>query len=258
MTFAIIGLGYISSKHLKAIDEVGGELLYACDRHDNVGHLDRVHPNCQFTKEPEVFFEWIKEGVDYTVICTPNYLHYYHCELASPYSKVICEKPLCISEREFESLSNKDKIYPLLQMRLCEDLIDHCKDAQRLEISYHCRRGDWYDKSWKTNNTKSGGLNFNIGIHLLDLICYLYGEPVHCWDNSIIFSGDRYVEFNISLDKNERKFIADGQSFIADIGNLHTDVYRKIITNNWYNAKTCKESILLAERLSEREYRVVV
>lgn len=257
MTFAIIGLGYISSKHLQAIDAIGGELLYACDRHDNVGHLDSLHPDCQFTKEPEVFFEWIKEGVDYTVICTPNYLHYYHCELATPYTKVICEKPLCISGREYESLSNKDNIFPLLQMRLCEDLIQHCQNASHLEINYHCKRGHWYERAWKTNDAKSGGLNFNIGIHLLDLCCFLYGTPKHCYDDYILFDNCE-VDFNIGLDKNKREFIADGKPFIAEIGNLHTDLYRKIITNNWYDAKTCKESILLAERLSERVDRVVV
>lgn len=256
MKFAIIGLGYISDKHLEAIQS-HGELIYACDVHDNVGHLDRYFPDCKFTTNPEQFFTWIRSGVDYTVICTPNHLHYHHMELASPYTKVICEKPLVISAEQYYKLKNKDRIFPLLQLRLCEELVNHCKNADELIINYHCKRGDWYNRSWKTNQDKSGGLLFNIGIHLLDLCCFLYGKPVRVTPRKILFKGTT-VQFDIGLTKNKREFIADGKPFVAEIGNLHADVYERIIKGKWYNGQTTKEAILLAERLSIRDDCLVV
>ena len=35
-------------------------------------------------------------------------------------------------------------------------------------INYITPRGNWYDYSWKTDETKSGGILLNIGIHLFD------------------------------------------------------------------------------------------
>jgi predicted dehydrogenase len=36
-TFAIIGLGYIAERHLKAIKETGGEVVLAFDTHETGG-----------------------------------------------------------------------------------------------------------------------------------------------------------------------------------------------------------------------------
>ena len=37
-------------------------------------------------------------------------------------------------------------------------------------------RGNWYKYSWKGDENKSGGLLYNIGIHLFDLINFLFGK----------------------------------------------------------------------------------
>ena len=43
--FALIGAaGYIAPRHLKAIKDVGGELVAAYDPSDSVGHLDAYFP----------------------------------------------------------------------------------------------------------------------------------------------------------------------------------------------------------------------
>ena len=49
--FAIIGTaGYIAPRHLKAIKEIGGNLVAALDIADSVGILDAYFPDCEFFK----------------------------------------------------------------------------------------------------------------------------------------------------------------------------------------------------------------
>jgi len=83
MNFAIIGLGYVAPKHLKAIKDVGGELIATLDPYDSVGVLDSFFPGCQYFKEFESFDRFCSTAhVDYISICSPNYLHDAHCRFA--------------------------------------------------------------------------------------------------------------------------------------------------------------------------------
>ena len=44
------------------------------------------------------------------------------------------------------------------------------------ELNYNTPRGKWYDYSWKGNSEKSGGILYNIGIHLFDILIWIFGE----------------------------------------------------------------------------------
>ena len=79
--FALIGAaGYIAPRHLKAIKDVGGELVAAYDPSDSVVHLDAYFPSAAFFTEFERFDRHLNklsergQGVDYISICSPNYL----------------------------------------------------------------------------------------------------------------------------------------------------------------------------------------
>lgn len=49
-----------------------------------------------------------------------------------------------------------------------------------VEVTYITPRGLWYDVSWKGDPEKSGGIIANIGVHLLDLLGYMFGDVQHC------------------------------------------------------------------------------
>ena len=50
MTLSIAGVGgYVANRHLKAIRDVGGELVAALDPHDAVGILDSYVPGARWT-----------------------------------------------------------------------------------------------------------------------------------------------------------------------------------------------------------------
>jgi UDP-N-acetyl-2-amino-2-deoxyglucuronate dehydrogenase len=99
--FALIGAaGYIAPRHLKAIKEVGGNLVAAYDIADTVGILDAYFPECAFFLEEFAFYDFLLDTcpVDYIVVCSPNHLHEAHCYAGLKLNAtVICEKPLALT-----------------------------------------------------------------------------------------------------------------------------------------------------------------
>ena len=194
--FAIIGVtGYISSRHLLAIKNLNHNLLVSFDKNDSAGILDKYFPKSFFYNKFSSFkkkFNSLKK-IDYTVILTPNYTHLQYIKFAlSNGSNVICEKPLVISSnhlRQIEKLEKKynKKVYTILQLRTLgavkslREQIQKSKNYHKIKVNYITPRGHWYQNSWKGDPKKSGGIIFNIGIHLLDVLCFLFGDYTDCF-----------------------------------------------------------------------------
>lgn len=197
--FALIGIGYIAEKHLRAIKETGNELLAALDPHDSVGILDEYFPNCEYFSDHARFerhiakaqFQNTSNKIDYFSICSPNYLHDSHIRLAlNSGANVICEKPLVINPWNLDLLekleeTSKLSIFTVLQLRLHPEILKLKKEQQLsktkkdITLSYISARGKWYQHSWKGNIEKSGGILVNIGIHFFDMLLWIYGPVKH-------------------------------------------------------------------------------
>ncbi len=194
--FALLGAaGYVAQRHLKAISEVDGTLIAACDPHDSVGILDRYFPDCRYFPEIERFDRFLEkqrrqgEGIDFLSVATPNYLHDAHCRLGLRLgASVICEKPLVISPWNLDQLAQIEsecpgRINTVLQLRvhkavqaLKAELTAHPPQGRvDVDLAYITRRGPWYHQSWKGNDEKSGSLAMNIGVHFFDLLLWLFG-----------------------------------------------------------------------------------
>jgi len=264
--FALIGVGFIAEKHLKAIKEVGGDLLYACDTHDSVGILDRYFPDCVFSLDQLHFI-----GCDYVSICSPNYLHGGHIrEVLFNNSNAICEKPLVLnidqlgSLKKYEKMSGK-RVFTILQMRLDPRMIrlkESLKEgAHSVTVKYVAPRGDWYQQSWKGNKEKSGGICTNIGIHIFDLLIWMFGS-VKSFDVKheefrsfgILKLERASVEFLISTKgKAERKLSVDGVAFDLTVDNLHTESYRQILAGKGFGIEDVREVIQLCENMRKEK-----
>ena len=197
--FALIGIGYIAEKHLRAIKETGNNLLAALDPHDSVGILDEYFPNCEYFSDHARFerhiakaqFQNTSNKIDYFSICSPNYLHDSHIRLAlNSGANVICEKPLVINPWNLDLLekleeTSKLSIFTVLQLRLHPEILKLKKEQQLsktkkvITLSYISARGKWYQHSWKGNIEKSGGILVNIGIHFFDMLLWIYGPVKH-------------------------------------------------------------------------------
>ncbi len=220
-TVALLGAaGYIAPRHLAAIRELGWRLVAAHDPHDSVGVLDGYFPEAAFFTEIERFDRHLDKlrrdgrGIDYLVVCSPNYLHDAHCRLGLRLgADVICEKPVALNPWNLDALQALEaetghRIWCILQSRLHPSYQrlqvlaeaaavqhgpqsttaqlrqgippqgrDDGSAAARITINYITPRGPWYRYSWKGDVERSGGVVTNIGIHLFDAVLSTYGTP---------------------------------------------------------------------------------
>ena len=281
--FCLIGVaGYVAKKHLYSIKKLNQRLLISYDPNDNVGILDSYFPDSLFFSNFSSFkknFNKFKKKINYTVITTPNYLHFKYIKFAlSNGSHVICEKPLVISLQhlnEIEKLEKKYKrnVYTIMQLRTLSEIKQLKKKLTiskyknyNISIEYLTPRGQWYEQSWKGNEKKSGGILFNIGIHLIDLLCYLFGK---CTKVKIFVSDEKSVKgsisfnrakalFRLSINKQKLKRLKTSKSVVRDfiINNkkidlaknfdkAHIDCYSQILASkrNVFTTKHVKESL---------------
>ena len=285
--FALIGAaGFVAPRHMKAIKDVGGDLVAILDPHDSVGVVDRYFPNSLFFSEFERFdrhLEKLKrndEGVQYVSICSPNYLHDAHCRLALRVgADAICEKPLVLKPWNLDQLIDIEKetdkkIYTVLQLRLHPELIKLKNQIQskkhHVNIQYITPRGKWYERSWKGDVGKSGGLVTNIGIHLFDMMLWLFGSCKRITLNNkesdyltgILNLENADVSFSLSTRKQHlpnkdfdfyRSIEIDGipLRFDNSFTDLHTSVYEDILKGNGFRINDARPSIELAYKIRE-------
>ena len=197
--FALIGAaGYIAPRHLRAIKETGNNLLCALDPQDSVGILDSYFPQAHFFTQLERFDRHIAKlqsqgtPLDYITITSPNHLHDSHIRFALKNgAHAICEKPLVLNPWNLDTLETlqsqtQKQIYTILQLRhhpsiialkerIQKELATHPHKHYNLTLTYITARGRWYFASWKGEESKSGGIATNIGVHFFDMLQYVFG-----------------------------------------------------------------------------------
>jgi len=286
--FAIIGVaGYVAPRHLQAIRDVGGELVAAMDKSDSVGVLDQYFPDAAFFTEFERFERHLAKlkqegrGIDYFVVCTPNYLHDSHCRFGMRMgADVICEKPLVLNPHNLEGLQKVEeetgkKVFTILQLRLHPELIklkariDAAPESiHQVDLQYITPRGKWYQYSWKGDVSKSGGLATNIGVHLFDLLTWLFGEVTMIQkdiDQPEKMSGELLLEkakvkWLLSTDRADlpdrsrtsyRSLVIDGEPISLDynFNDLHKEIYQSVLTGHGFQLEDNKAAIHLIAKL---------
>jgi UDP-N-acetyl-2-amino-2-deoxyglucuronate dehydrogenase len=291
LNFALVGVGgYIAPRHLKAIKDTGNRLIAAADPKDSVGVLDQYDFNVNFFTEIERFdrhLEKLRRGpadeqMQYLTVCTPNYLHDAHCRLGLRLgADVICEKPLVINPWNLEALQDLEqetghRINTVLQLRVHPELV---KLKQTLEmkggkqhdviLTYITGRGNWYHTSWKGQIEKSGGIATNIGIHLFDLLLWLFGSA----GDTRLYYSDAYrmsgyiemeyahVSWFLSVNPDDlalahtaqgkntyRSITVDSKEveFSDGFTNLHTRVYEETLAGRGFRIDDALPSIQLS------------
>ena len=284
-SFALIGVGgYVAPRHMKAIKAVGGDLAVAFDPKDSVGIIDSHFPDAYFFVEFERFDRHIDkmkrrdQKVDYVSICSPNYLHDAHCRFAlRSDAEAICEKPLVLNPWNIDGLAEIEretgrKISTILQLRL-HPAIQELKrkiDASpnnkfAVDLTYITSRGRWYHASWKGDESKSGGVATNIGVHFFDMLSYIFGpvsqNVVHLHDDDraagYLECGRAQIRWFLSVDRNDlpenvqgkkttyRSITVDGEEveFSDGFTDLHTRSYEEILAGKGYGIDAVRPSI---------------
>lgn len=285
--FALTGTaGYIAPRHLKAIKETGNLLVASFDPHDSVGVLDQFFPHADYFNEYERFERHLVKlsqhndsKIDYLSICSPNYLHDSQIRLGLNLgANVICEKPIVLYPQNLDSLEELErksgkKVFTVMQLRyhpsiteLKEKLKTSINKKHEVELTYIASRGNWYHYSWKGEDEKSGGIATNIGIHLFDLLIWLFGDvqksEVYLSDNKKMSGAfelkDANVKWFLSIDENDlptemksrkkttyRSIKIDGNEieFSEGFTELHTKVYQEIISGSGLGISDARPSI---------------
>ncbi len=195
--FALIGgAGYVAPRHMRAVKDTGNDLTAVLDPNDSIGVIDSYYPKADFFTEFERFDRHIDkkkrkgEAIDYVSICSPNYLHDAHIRFALRNgADAICEKPLVLNPWNLDGLAEMEndfgkKVYNILQLRLHPSIIElkeQVDNAQvdkkyEIDLTYITSRGNWYFTSWKGDESKSGGIATNIGIHFYDMLIWIFGK----------------------------------------------------------------------------------
>ncbi|MDG5499218.1 Gfo/Idh/MocA family oxidoreductase [Marinobacter sp. BGYM27] len=287
--FALIGAaGYIAPRHMKAISVTGNELVAALDKNDSVGVIDSYFPNADFFTEFERFDRHIDKlrranngkAIDYTSICSPNYLHDSHMRFGlRAGSDVICEKPLVLNPWNIDGLIDieKDtghKVNTILQLRVHPSIIalrDKVQSSQKetkheVDLTYITSRGHWYLQSWKGDVHKSGGIATNIGVHFYDMLHFIFGDlqenVVHHSDDTMAAGYLEYekarVRWFLSVDykyvpesakasgqRTYRSITVDGEEieFSGGFTELHNRSYEEILKGNGFGLEENRVAI---------------
>ncbi len=295
--FALIGsAGYVAPKHLKAIKDTGNKLVAALDKSDSVGILDSFSYDVSFFTEFERFDRHAEKlrrkgdgkQIDYVSICSPNYLHDAHIRFALRIgADAICEKPLVLNPWNLDALQliekeSRKKVYNVLQLRVHPSIIDlkhkidsvGTKKKYDIELTYITSRGRWYFTSWKGDNSKSGGIATNIGIHFFDMLIWIFGkvlyQEVHI-SKSNKMSGfieleKANVRWFLSVDNKDlpgsckangtptfRSIAIDGDEieFSNGFADLHTLVYKDILEGKGYGIEDARPSLNLVSSIRD-------
>lgn len=276
--FAVIGVaGFVARRHVRAIKDIGAKLVLAYDPVDSVGYLDAFFPEAVFTTRFEKFDDLVSslkgtsDQIEYIAVCSPNYLHLEHVSYAIRNRiKPLCEKPLVTSLNDYNRLRELSSEYGIpvsvvFQLRLHPSVIALEKKIRGnqgvgahhvVELTYVTSRGNWYQESWKSNDSLSGGIMLNIGVHFFDLLCFLFGVPHGCElfgqtdkkCSGLISFPYATVRWLLSIDaadlpleaakgsdiKTHRMLKIDGEEFEFTTGfeNLHTTVYTALMNDS--------------------------
>jgi len=295
INFALIGAaGYIAPRHMKAIKDTGNQLVCALDPYDGVGIIDSYFPNADFFIEPERFDRHLDKlrrlaisknqheaiKVDFVSICSPNYMHDSHIRLALRNdAHAICEKPIVLNPWNLDALIDIEKetgkkVYTILQLRLHPSIISLREQVQNgqkektydLDLTYITSRGNWYARSWKGDNSKSGGIATNIGVHFFDMLTWVFGDVkeniVHILKDTkaggLLKLEHANIRWFLSIDYNDipedmrkagkrtYRSLRMGEQeieFSDGFTDLHTEMYREIIAGRGFGLIDAKQSI---------------
>jgi UDP-N-acetyl-2-amino-2-deoxyglucuronate dehydrogenase len=296
--FTLIGVaGYIAPRHMKAIKETSNNLIAALDTFDSVGIIDSFFPEADFFVEFERFDRHIEKlkyengiHIDYTSICTPNYLHDAHIRMALRRgSDAICEKPLVLNPWNIDKLSKVEeetgkRIWNILQLRvhpsivaLKEKIENGPKDKiYDVDLTYLTSRGHWYYTSWKGDISKSGGIATNIGVHFFDMLSWVFGSlsknviHLHTHDRAsgyLEFENARvrwFLSINYDLIPNHikergqrtyRSISIEGEEleFSEGFTDLHTKSYKEILASNGFGIQETRQAIEIVHSIRQEK-----
>ena len=209
VNYAIVGFGNIARTH--AMAAMDWNLRNKDGRTLNLKYIVTRNPDKVFL--PGVIstsdIDMVLSGkeIDFVSICTPNENHMEILEKAAHYKiPVYCEKPLAT---DYETASQMNKLVTEKNLRSAVALIYRqipaLNELRKLVaegligdiISY---RIETYHDSylspekatvWRVKKSSGGGALLDLGIHLVDIVNWVFGKPEVSWADTRTFFSER-------------------------------------------------------------------
>jgi predicted dehydrogenase len=208
MRIAVVGLGFMGATHLKAIQSIPSATLSAvCARAPAAlaGDLSGVGGNLADASAKYDFsavqkftdpYEAVRaEGIDAVDICLPTSLHAAVTVAALRAGKhVLVEKPIALTEHEAATMiaASRESNRVLMCAQVLRffpayaPLIQAVRTGRLGRVAHaffrrRCAAPDW--GAWLADKSASGGGVFDLLIHDIDMMLYLFGKPesVRAW-----------------------------------------------------------------------------
>lgn len=191
MRCGIIGLGVIGRVHAEVLSENGMDVIALCDI--DAARAERIRD--EFFPKARIYTDYKVMAselcLDVIHVCTPHDLH---AEMVIHLLRigvnVLCEKPLCINERELCAVllaekSSKAILGVCHQNRynpstlFAREYLEGKKIlAAHGSVVWHRDRKYFEQSPWRASATRSGGgALINQALHTLDLCQLIAGEP---------------------------------------------------------------------------------
>jgi len=142
-----------------------------------------------------------------------------------------------------------------------------------IELTYITPRGKWYERSWKGEVEKSGGLATNLGVHFFDMLIWIFGNvknyEVHYSDKKRMggylelekanvrwFLSTEKKDIPLEAKKNGensayRSILIDGEEieFSEGFTNLHTEMYKQTLDGKGFGIREVRPAIELVYKI---------
>ncbi len=271
--FGLLGLGYISNRHIDAIHALHHELALAYDP-------TKTLPDCtNSTDELDFFHSLQKKQIDWVSICSPSALHKSQIEQSlRNNTQVIVEKPTCLSLAELQSIQATEQethnsVYTIFQLRYHPEILQLKQQMEQSKaknhqvvIEYRGPRNVEYFNSWKGDVHQSGGIVSAVGIHYFDILTMLFGSLTSIKNNQTQLkysTGDlelehakihwnfEFVDQNSSAQTVNRSFLIDGVAINLSTYNedLHQQAYKEIFEGRGITTNQVRPTIEVVDAI---------
>ena len=191
ISFSILGLGRVVDKrvfHMFKYEIKNGYVKAIFDINENKKNKFKKLFNCKSENSLDKF---LKIKSDFVYIASESGNHYKHILKCFSFGRnVIVEKPPVLKVNELEVLNKiakkkKLKFYTIFQNRLNKSVqyvkkIIEKENVIFVDLSLIWSRPQSYYQDWHGNWKLDGGVLAQQGIHYVDLLIYLFGNPKKC------------------------------------------------------------------------------
>jgi UDP-N-acetyl-2-amino-2-deoxyglucuronate dehydrogenase len=189
----IVGCGWIFDRHVEAIKTNADyfELVALCDiDKKKLDNRAKEYDIPGFTDYKEML-EKMEGKMDFVSIATPNSLHFKQAIDALRFGyDILVEKPIDFKHERVQEISDLAKklgrkAYAVLQVRY-NPTVNMLKEAINLgylgnirsvSLIQRWQRPETYFDSWRADIKVGGRTLYEVGIHYLDIVQYIFGLP---------------------------------------------------------------------------------